>query len=126
MKQKRYSNEQIVYALKRVDGGEKAADVCREMGISEATFYYWRKRFAGMGVSELGRLKQLEEENNRLRAYETPFTWHAFMPRARIRSTTLQSLLSAAKSRGIRSIHLSRSRYGQRHGEEFAQRQFTV
>lgn len=67
MKQKRYSSEQIVYALKRVEGGEKAAEICREMGISEATFYYWRKRYTGMGVSELGRLKQLEEENNRLK-----------------------------------------------------------
>ena len=67
VKQKRYSNEQIVYALKRVEGSEKASDVCREMGISEATFYYWKKKYSGMGVSELGRLKQLEEENNRLK-----------------------------------------------------------
>ena len=67
MKQKRYSNEQIVYALKRVEGGEKVSDVCRQMGISDATFYYWKKKYSGMGVSELGRLKQLEEENNRLK-----------------------------------------------------------
>ena len=67
VKQKRHSNEQIVYALKRVEAGEKAAEVCRQMGISDATFYYWKKKYGGMGVSELGRLKQLEEENSRLK-----------------------------------------------------------
>ena len=67
MKQKRHSNEQIVYALKRVEGGEKAAEVCRQMGVSEATFYNWKKKFGGLGVSELGRLRQLEEDNNRLK-----------------------------------------------------------
>jgi putative transposase len=67
MKGKRYSNEQIIYALKRVEGGEKASEVCREMGVSEASFYAWKKKFSGMGVSELGRLRQLEEENNRLK-----------------------------------------------------------
>ena len=67
MKGKRYNNEQIIYALKRVEGGEKASEVCREMGVSEASFYAWKKKFSGMGVSELGRLRQLEEENNRLK-----------------------------------------------------------
>jgi putative transposase len=67
MKQKRHSNEQIVYALKRVEGGEKASEVCRQMGVSEPTFYNWKKKFGGLGVSELGRLRQLEEENNRLK-----------------------------------------------------------
>jgi putative transposase len=67
MKGKRCSNEQIIYALKRVEGGEKVSEVCREMGVSEASFYTWRKKFGGMGVSELGRLRQLEEENGRLK-----------------------------------------------------------
>ena len=67
MKGKRYSNEQIIYALKRVEGGEKASEVCRQMGVSEASFYLWKKKFSGMGVSELSRLRQLEEENNRLK-----------------------------------------------------------
>ena len=67
MRARKYSNEQIVYALKRVEGGEKASQVCREMGVSEASFYQWKKKFGGMGVSELGRLRQLEEENNRLK-----------------------------------------------------------
>ena len=67
MKGKRSSSEQIIYALKRVEGGEKVSEVCREMGVSEASFYTWRKKFGGMGVSELGRLRQLEEENSRLK-----------------------------------------------------------
>ena len=67
MKKKRYSNEQIVYALRRVAAGEQANEVCRQMGVSEAAFYQWKKKYAGMGVSELGRLKQLEDENQRLK-----------------------------------------------------------
>lgn len=67
MKGKRFSNEQIIYALKRVEAGEKAREVCRQMGVSEPTFYLWKKKFSGMGVSELARLRQLEEENNRLK-----------------------------------------------------------
>ena len=64
---RRYSDEQIVYALGQVEAGEKVADICRKMGISDATFYNWRKKYAGMGVSELRRLKQLEDENGRLK-----------------------------------------------------------
>ena len=67
MKGKRYSNEQIIYALKRVESGAKASEVCRQLGVSEATFYLWKKKYGGMGVSELGRLKQLADENERLK-----------------------------------------------------------
>ena len=67
MKGKRYSKEQVIYALKRVEGGEKAVEVCRQVGVSEATFYQWKKCYAGLGVSELGRLRQLEDENGRLK-----------------------------------------------------------
>ena len=64
---KRYSEEQIIYALRQVDGGRKIAEVCREMGVSEQTYHRWRKKYAGMGVSELRRLKQLEDENASLK-----------------------------------------------------------
>jgi putative transposase len=53
--------------LRQVEGGKKATEVCREMGISEPTFYNWKKKYAGLGVSELRRLKQLEEENGKLK-----------------------------------------------------------
>ena len=64
---KRYTEEQIVYALKQAELGEVAAEICRKMGVSEATFYNWKKRYKGMGVAELRRLKALEEENSRLK-----------------------------------------------------------
>jgi len=67
MSGKRHSKEQIIYALRRVEGGEKAVEVCRQMGVSEASFYQWKKKYAGLGVSELGRLRQLEDENTRLK-----------------------------------------------------------
>jgi putative transposase len=67
MKAKRYTTEQIVYALKQVEGGEKIVEICRKMGVSEATFFNWRKRYAGMGVSEVRELRQLREENVKLK-----------------------------------------------------------
>jgi putative transposase len=64
---KRYSVEQIVTALKQVELGDKATDVCRKMGVSEATFYLWKKKYQGLGTSELRRMKALEDENRRLK-----------------------------------------------------------
>ena len=64
---KRHSEEQIIYALKRLETGSKGLEVCREMGISEQTLYNWKRRYGGMGVGELRRLKQLEEENRKLK-----------------------------------------------------------
>jgi putative transposase len=67
MKRKRYSDEQIAFALRQVENGITAEEVCRKLGVSEATFYRWKKQFAGMGVVEIRRLKQLEEENAKLK-----------------------------------------------------------
>lgn len=67
MKTKRFSEEQILYALRQAEGGEKAAEVCRKMGISEQTFYTWKRKYAGMGISELRELRQLREENRKLK-----------------------------------------------------------
>lgn len=67
MKKTRYTEEQIVFALKQAETGTRVEEVCRKMGISEATFYNWKKKFGGIGVTELRRLKQLEEENQRLK-----------------------------------------------------------
>jgi putative transposase len=64
---KRYKEEQIIYALRQVDGGRKIAEICREMGVAEQTYHRWRNKYAGMGVAELRRLKKLEEENSSLR-----------------------------------------------------------
>jgi len=67
MKKKRFTDEQIGYALRQVESGKTVTETCREMGISQQTFYRWRRKFAGMGVAELRRLKQLEKENKRLK-----------------------------------------------------------
>jgi len=67
MKTTKFTEEQIAFALKQAETGTKVAEVCRKMGISDATFYNWKKKYGGLGVSELRRLKQLEEENRQLK-----------------------------------------------------------
>ncbi len=67
MKRSRYTEEQIAFALRQVESGTPVAEVIRKMGITEPTFYRWKKQFAGMGVAEIRRLKQLEDENTRLK-----------------------------------------------------------
>ncbi len=67
MKRKRFTQEQIAYALRQAEGGVPVDEVIRRLGISENTFYRWKKKFAGMGVGEIRRLKQLEEENKKLK-----------------------------------------------------------
>lgn len=67
MKRSKFSEEQIAYALRQAESGTPAADICRQLGISEATFYLWKKKFAHLGVSELRRLRQIEDENRRLK-----------------------------------------------------------
>ncbi|QNE38578.1 IS3 family transposase [Hymenobacter sp. NBH84] len=63
----KFTEAQIVFALRQADTGVAVAEVCRKMGISEATYYNWKKKYGGLGVSELRRLKQLEEENLHLK-----------------------------------------------------------
>ncbi|BBE10447.1 MAG: putative transposase [Glomeribacter sp. 1016415] len=67
MKKSRYTEEQIAFGLKQAEVGISVDEVCRKMGISQATFYSWRKKYGGLGPSELRRLKQLEEENSKLK-----------------------------------------------------------
>ncbi len=71
MKKSKFTEEQIAFALRQAESGTTVAGVCRKMGISEATFYNWKKKYGGLGVSELRRLKQLEEENARLKRMVT-------------------------------------------------------
>ena len=67
MKKSKYTEEQIAFALKQVELGTFVEEVCRELGISDATFYNWRKKYGGLGPSELRRLRQGEEENSKLK-----------------------------------------------------------
>ena len=62
-----FTEEQIIRALKEVDAGAKVGDVCRRVGVTEKTFYRWRAKFGGMEVSDAKRLRQLEDENARLK-----------------------------------------------------------
>jgi len=67
MRKSRFTDEQIVFALRQAETGTKVTEICRKMGVSEATFFNWKKKYGGLGVSELRRLKQLEEENKQLK-----------------------------------------------------------
>lgn len=67
MKKSKFTDSQIIDALKRVEAGLAVPDLCREMGISTATFYKWRSKFGGMDVSLMARMKELEAENARLK-----------------------------------------------------------
>jgi len=67
MKQSKFTVEQIIRILKENEAGVKVADLCRKYGFSDATYYNWKARYGGMEVSDARRLKQLEDENNRLK-----------------------------------------------------------
>ena len=67
MPRQRFMEEQIAFALRQHESGTAVAEIIRKLGISEQTFYRWRKKFAGMGVAEVRKLKSLEEENKKLK-----------------------------------------------------------
>jgi putative transposase len=68
MKRARFSEEQIIGVLKEAEAGAKVSELCRRDGISDATFYTWRSKYGGLEISEMRRLRQLEEENRRLKS----------------------------------------------------------
>lgn len=74
MKKSKFTEAQIVFAIKQSESGMPTAEICRKMGISEATFYNWKKKYGGLGVNELRRLKQLEEENSKLKSIVADLT----------------------------------------------------
>ena len=67
MKGKRFTDEQIAYALRQAEGGTPVVDVCRQLGVSEASFYLWKKKYATLGLTEIRELRQLRDENARLK-----------------------------------------------------------
>jgi putative transposase len=67
MAKKGHSEEQILHALRQAESGTRVGEICREHGISDATFYIWKKKYAGLGLSELRELRQLREENGKLK-----------------------------------------------------------
>ena len=67
MRKSKFTESQIVFALRQAETGVTVAEVCRKMGISEATFYIWKKKYGGLGTTELRRLRELEAENAQLK-----------------------------------------------------------
>jgi len=74
MRKARFTEDQIAYAIRQVEAGVPVTELCRKMGISEHTFYVWKKKYAGMGIVEMRRVKQLEDENRRLKSLVADLT----------------------------------------------------
>ena len=113
MPKKGHTEEDIIAALKQHESGEKAADICRKLGISQTTFYLWKKQYAGLGVQELRELRQLREENSRLKRLVADLA----VDRQILQEIVGKKLLSLARSvvwRGGRSRHTASERAVQR------------
>src|SRR5205085_2639419 len=74
MPRKTHTEEQIMRALRDAEGGKKVGDICREMGVSQQAFYSWKRRFAGLGLTELRELRQWREENRKLKTLVADLT----------------------------------------------------
>ncbi|MDD3179926.1 MAG: transposase, partial [Opitutaceae bacterium] len=74
MPRKKCSEEQIIYALRSVEGGAKIGEVCRQLGVSEQSYFRWKRQYGGLGVSELKELRQLREENSSLKRLVADFS----------------------------------------------------
>jgi putative transposase len=87
MKRSRFSEEQIVYAIQQAESGTPVGDLCRQLGVSDATFYAWKTPSAPLGMSELRRLRQIEEANNRLKRLVTDLSLDKHMLSEALRKT---------------------------------------
>jgi len=67
MRKSQFTEQQIVAALRQVESGTTVGEVCRKLGVTEQTYYRWKRKFAGMGIAELRRLREVEDENRRLK-----------------------------------------------------------
>lgn len=74
MKNSKFTEEQITYALSQAEAGAPVAEICRKMGVPEQSFYRWKRKYTGFGVAELHRLKELEKENTKLKQLVTYLT----------------------------------------------------
>ena len=86
MKKSRFTEEQIVHAPRQAEAGTPAVEVCRKLGVSEQTFYRWKRQFAGMDVVELQRLRQVEEENRKLKQLVADLTLDEHMVQEALRT----------------------------------------
>lgn len=74
MRKSRFTEEQIAMALRQGEAGTPIEEICRKMGVSEATYFRWRKKYAGLGISELRELRQVREENRKLKGIVADLT----------------------------------------------------
>ena len=88
MKQSKFTEAQIAYALRQVEGGTPVANVCRQVGVSEATFYVWKRKCAHLGVIDLRRMRQLEDVNRRLKTLVADLTLDKHMLSEALRKKT--------------------------------------
>ena len=96
MKQKRFTVEEIVAVLKQVEAGVPLAEVLRRVGVSEQTFYRWKKQYVGLEVDQVGQLKQLQEENQRLKQVVADLT----LDKAMLQDVLAKNVWSAARLQG--------------------------
>jgi AcrR family transcriptional regulator len=102
MKKSRYTEEQVAYALRLAESGTPVGDVCRQMGISEATFYLWKKKYGGVGVPEVRELRQMREENARLQRLVADLTLDKHILQEVIRKKCLRPARRRAVAQWIR------------------------
>jgi len=91
MRKKTFSEEQIALALRDAETGTPVTEVCRKMGVSEQSFYRWKKKYLGMGIAELRRLRQLEEENRKLKGIVADLTLDFIRPGKPIENAYIES-----------------------------------
>jgi putative transposase len=97
MKKSKFTEAQIVFALQQAESGVTVAEVCRKLGISEATFYAWKKKYSGLGPVELRRLRQLEEENAQLKRIVADLTLDKQMLQDVLKKSSEGAAASAAR-----------------------------
>src|SRR6266853_1958657 len=115
MKKNRYTEEQIIGILKQHEAGVKTADLCREHGISAATFYGWKSKFGGMEVSEAQRLKAMEDENRRRKLLGVERSSYRYEPRPDRNLELREDLAKLARQKpryGYRRLHALLERRG--------------
>ena len=117
MKKSQYTEEQIIGILKQHEAGVKTADLCREHGISAATFYGWKSKYGGMDVSEAQRLKALEDENRRLKLLVAELSLHGEALKGVIRKTA-----GTCRSKSRCGVRLNRTWLERAHGLQAAGR----
>ena len=104
MRKSKFTEDQIAFTLKQAELGISVEEVCSKMGISDATFYVWRKKYGGIGPSELRRLRQLEEENRKLKQIVADLSLDKAMLQAE--SSAKQMTAPAAVRTGSKSAQL--------------------